>query len=267
MTKSAPSTSGGIHPTAIVHSGAQLGSGVTVGPYAVIDDKVTLGKHCVVEVGVRIYAFTSVGEGCHFFPYSSIGSTPQDLKFGGEESQLILGDHNTIREFCTLNRGTENGGGITRLGDHNLLMAYSHVAHDCLIGNHNILANAATLAGHVSIEDHATIGAYSGIHQFCRVGRHAFIGGYSVVTQDALPFVKSVGNRAKAYGINTVGLDRKGFSADSITKLKDAYRLLCHSKKNTSQALEAIRESITGCPEVDYLVKFIESSERGVIKA
>jgi UDP-N-acetylglucosamine acyltransferase len=197
---------------------------------------------------------------------ASIGLAPQDLKYKGERTRLQIGRRNTFREFVTINRGTQGGGGETTIGDDNLFMAYVHVAHDCRIGNTTIFGNGATLGGHVTVEDFATISAYSGVHQFCRVGRHAYIGGYSVVTKDALPFGKSVGNRARIYGLNTIGLARRGFTQDTINQLKRAYRYLLQSKLNTSRALEKIEEdSGLTSPEVTYLVEFIRSSTRGVI--
>ena len=194
---------------------------------------------------------------------ASIGLVPQDLKFGGEPTRVVIGERNVIREFVTIHRGTAGGGGVTSIGNHNLLMAYTHIAHDCHIGSETIFGNAATLAGHVEVEDYANIGAFSGVHQFCRVGKYAFIGGYSVVTKDALPYVKTVGNRARIYGINTIGLIRRGFSQDTIAKLRRAYRILLHA--NTSRALPQIEMDPTlHCPEIRYLVDFIRSSKRGV---
>jgi UDP-N-acetylglucosamine acyltransferase len=188
------------------------------------------------------------------------------LKYRGERSYLRAGERNTFREFATLHRGTEGGGNITEIGSDNLFMAQSHVAHDCRIGDRVIFANGASLAGHVVVEDHATLGAYAGIHQFCRVGRHAFIGAYSVVVKDALPFARTVGNHARCYGQNTLGLRRRGFPEDEIKRITHAFRLLLAAKLNTSQALEVIKRELSGWPEIDYLVEFIESSERGVTK-
>ncbi|UCF81077.1 MAG: acyl-ACP--UDP-N-acetylglucosamine O-acyltransferase [Acidobacteriota bacterium] len=264
MSRSHPDTA--IHPTAIVHPEATLEEGVRIGPYCVVDENVRIGARTRLEAGVRIWPFTTIGSDCHFFPTSSIGSVPQDLKFQGEESRLVIGDRNVVREFCTFNRGTKGGGGTTRIGNDNFFMAYAHVAHDCQIGDHTVFANAATLAGHVLVEDHAVIGAFTGIHQFCRVGKHAFIGGASAIPLDPLPFVRTAGNRARAYGINTIGLERKGFSKEAIEKLKDAYRILFHTGRNTAQAIEAVRADIKGCEEVEYLVRFIETSERGIVK-
>ncbi len=254
-----------IHETAIISPNAELGNNVEIGPHCIIHDDVQIGDNTKLHSGVVIHSFTSVGKDNEFYPMSSIGSEPQDLKFGGEKTVLEIGDGNTVREFCTLNRGTGSGGGTTKIGNNNFLMAYSHIAHDCTVGNNIIFANAATLAGHVEVQDFATIGAFSGVHQFCRIGTHAFVGGYSVITQDALPFVKSVGNRATTYGINTIGLQRKGFSDNIISDLKRAYKFL-KGGMNTSQAIQSINSEIDDSPEIKIFVEFITSSERGVIK-
>jgi UDP-N-acetylglucosamine acyltransferase len=252
-----------IHPTAIVHANATVGAGTVIGPYVTIGERVTIGRNNRIGASTVIDGVTEIGDGNEIFPMASIGLVPQDLKFGGEPTRVVIGSHNVIREFVTIHRGTGGGGGITSIGDHNLLMAYTHIAHDCHIGDHTIFANAATLAGHVLVEDYANIGAFSGVHQFCRVGRYAFIGGYSVVTRDALPFIKTVGNRARIYGINTIGLRRRGFTKDTIDKLTRAYRHLLHS--NTSRALAQIESApALQCADVRYLVEFIRSSKRGV---
>lgn len=253
-----------IHETAIVHPDAEVGEGAVVGPYATIGPNVNLGRHCRVGASSIIDGCTVIGDGTEIFPFSSIGLAPQDLKFKGEPTKLSIGRRNVFREFVTIHRGTAGGGGQTSIGDGNLFMAYAHVAHDCHVGNANIFGNAATLGGHVSVEDFATISAYSGVHQYCRVGQHAFIGGYTVVTRDALPYAKTVGNRARIYGVNTIGLARRGFSAELIGKLRRAYRHLV--QHNTSRALELIeRDPSLAAPEVAYLVNFIRSAQRGVI--
>ncbi len=254
---------GDIDPTAIVHPGARIGEGTTIGPHAVIGEHVSIGRNCRIGASTVIGGWTEIGDGNEIFPLASIGLIPQDMKFHGERTRLVIGDRNVIREFVTIHRGTAGGGGITRIGNQNLFMAYTHIAHDCQVGDEIIFANAATLAGHVLVEDHATIGAFSGVHQFCRVGRHAFIGGYSVVTKDALPYAKTVGNRARIYGLNTIGLVRRKFSQDSIAKLRRAYRYLLRS--NTSHALTQIeRDQTLRCDEVDYVLDFIKTSKRGV---
>lgn len=255
-----------IHPTAVVSPTAELGRNVSVGPYCIIGDDVILHdgvrvmSHCVIE------GPSEFGGGCVFYPFVSAGQAPHDLKYHGERSHLRVGERNTFREFVTLHRGTEGGGSLTEIGSDNLFMAQAHVAHDCRIGNHVIFANGATLAGHVVVEDYVTLGAYSGIHQFCRAGRHAFIGAHSAVVKDALPYARTVGNHARCYGPNGLGLRRRGFSEEEIRRIARAFRYLLAAKLNTAQALAAIKEELAGHPEIDYLVEFIESSERGVTK-
>lgn len=255
-----------IHETAVVDPLARIGEGVKIGPYCRISHNVTLGDRCVLDSHIVIEGPTTIGSDNRFYPFCVIGVPPQDLKFAGEDTSLIIGSHNTFREYVNVHRGTKGGGGQTRIGDRNFLMVGAHVAHDCILGNEIIMANAATLAGHVIVEDHASIGAYSGVHQFCRIGRYGYVGGYSVITKDVLPYSKTVSERnTKAYGANTIGLERKGFTREQIANIKAAFRLLLQSNLNTSQALEAIRQS-SPAPEVEVLVQFIESSERGVIK-
>jgi UDP-N-acetylglucosamine acyltransferase len=254
-----------IHETAIVSPGAQVGEGCYIGPYSIIGSQAVLGDNIRLESHVVIDGPTKVGSGTHVFPFASIGLAPQDLKYDGEPTSTEIGERNVIREFVTIHRGTSGGGGITRIGNGNLLMAQSHVAHDCQLGDEIIMANAATLAGHVEIADRANIGAYSGVHQFCRVGLEAFVGGYSVVVKDAPPYATVQGNHAKCYGLNRVGMKRRGYSTDTIKKLHHAYHLLLSAKLNTSQAVERIKEEISDCAEVDLLLKFIETSKRGVI--
>jgi UDP-N-acetylglucosamine acyltransferase len=255
-----------IHSTAIVSPKAELGRNVSIGPYTVIGDDVTLhddvrvASHCVIE------GPSEFGRETVFFPFVSAGQAPHDLKYRGERSLLRAGERNTFREFTTIHRGTEGGGNITEIGSDNLFMAQSHVAHDCRIGNHAIFANSASLAGHVIIGDFVTLGAFSGIHQFCRVGDHAFIGASSVVVKDALPFARTVGNHARCYGPNSIGLRRRDFSSEEIHRISRAFKLLLVSKLNTTQALERIKEELSGSPEIDYLIEFIETSERGVTK-
>ena len=253
-----------IHPTAIVHPGARLGPGTVVGPYASIGPNVVMGRQCRVGASSVIDGCTTLGDHTEIYPFASIGLAPQDLKFRGEPTRLVVGDRNVFREFVTIHRGTAGGGGVTSIGHGNLFMAYAHVAHDCHVGDSNIFGNGATIGGHVTVEDFATISAYSGVHQFCRVGCHAFVGGYTVVTRDALPYAKTVGNRARIYGVNTIGLVRRGFSAELVSKLRRAYRHLV--QHNTSRALELIeRDPSLEAPEVSYLVSFIRSARRGVI--
>lgn len=255
-----------IHPSAIVSAQARLGSKCYVGPYAIVGAEVELGDGVRLEAHCVIDGRTIIGEGTHVFPFVSIGLASQDLKYKGEPSETRIGKRNRIREFVTIHRGTAGGGMLTQTGDDCLIMAQAHIAHDCVIGNGVIMANGATLAGHVVIDDLANIGAYSGVHQFCRVGREAYVGGYSVVVKDALPYALSVGNHARCYGLNKVGMKRRGYSAQQIADLHHAFHLLLAAKLNTSQALDRIRAEIQNSPEVDELQRFIESSERGVVK-
>lgn len=255
-----------IHPTAVVSPKATIGYDCFVGPYCVVGDEVTLGDNVRLESHVVVDGRTSIGADTHVFPFVSIGLPSQDLKYKGEPSETQIGARNRIREFVTIHRGTAGGGMLTKIGDDCLIMAQAHVAHDCLIGDGVIMANAATLAGHVVIEDRANVGAYSGIHQFCRVGKEAYIGGYSVVVKDALPFALTVGNHAKCYGLNITGMKRRGYARKTIDTLHHAFHLLLSAKLNTSQAVERINTEITESAEVAYLLRFIEESDRGVTK-
>lgn len=255
-----------IHSTAIVSPEAEIGANVCIGPYCRIGDRVRIGNGCRFESHVIVEGPTAIGENNQFFPFGTIGLQPQDLKFKGEETFLTIGSHNVFREYVNVHRGTKGGGGHTRIGDHNFLMAYVHIGHDSLLGNHIILANAATLAGHVTIEDQATVGAFSGVHQYCRIGAHGYVGGYTVITKDVLPYSKTVSERnTQAYGPNVIGLERKGFTQEQIQSIKTAFRLLLQSKMNTSQAVEAIKATVRS-PEVQVILDFIETSNRGVIK-
>ena len=255
-----------IHPSAIVSSRAVIGARVSIGPFCCIGDNVTIGDDCQLDSHVVIEGPTTIGKSNRFFPFCVIGLQPQDLKFHGEETFLTIGDNNQFREYVNIHRGTKGGGGHTRVGDHNFVMVGTHIGHDCIVGSHIIMANDATLAGHVTIEDHATIGAYSGVHQFCRVGKYGYVGGYTVITKDVLPYSKTVSERnTQAYGVNTIGLERKGFTEDQIRNIKAAFRLLLQSRLNTSQAVEAIRQQASA-PEVEVLLTFIETSTRGVTK-
>jgi UDP-N-acetylglucosamine acyltransferase len=253
-----------VDPTARVAPQAVLGAGARVGPYCVVGPRVRLGPRTVLDAHVVIDGDTEVGADNRFFPFCSVGLASQDLKYRGEPARVVMGDRNTVREFVTIHRGTEGGGALTRIGSDNLIMAYAHVAHDCLVGDHTILANGATLAGHVEVMDWATVGAHSGVHQFCRVGEHAFIGGYTVVTKDVLPFSKTVGNRACIYGMNTLGLRRRGFGEEATAALRAAYRVLLQSRLNTHDALLRLEEGAP-TPEVRALIAFVRSSKRGVV--
>jgi UDP-N-acetylglucosamine acyltransferase len=256
-----------IHAQAVVAPGAQLGPGVTVGAYAVIGEDVQLGEGCVLHPHAVITGPTVAGRNNIFHPFCSIGGDPQDLKFAGEKTRLVIGDENTFRENVTVSRGTVGGGGLTTIGSGSLFMAYSHIAHDCHVGNQTIFANGATLAGHVTVEDFATIGAFSPVHQFCRIGRYSYIGASTVITQDVPPFSRVVTQRqTTSYGINAVGLQRKGFSAARLAALKSAYRLLLRAKLNTSQALDEMKKNLAASADVQELIQFIESAERGIVK-
>jgi UDP-N-acetylglucosamine acyltransferase len=255
-----------IHPHAQVDAGARLGSGVKVGAGAVIGPGVEIGDDTEIGPGAQVHGPTRLGRENRVYPFAAVGFDPQDLKFKGEQSELVVGDRNSIREFSTLNRGTAFGGGVTRIGDDNLFMAYSHVGHDSQVGSRIVFTNGATLAGHVEVADDATIGAMSAVHQFCRVGRHAYIGGFSVITLDALPFARTVGQKPLCYGVNRIGLERKGVGADAIREIERAFRVLLRSGKNTTQALEELRALPQRSADVQYLIDFVAASKRGVIK-
>jgi len=256
-----------IDPTATVHPAARIGAGTVIGPHCTIGRDVRIGERCQIGASVVIDGWTDVGDETQIYPMASIGLAPQDLKYRGERTRLTIGRQNIFREFVTINRGTQGGGGETTIGDNNLFMAYVHVAHDCHIGSDTIFGPHATLGGHVAVEDYANISAGSAVHQFCRVGRYGFIGGYSVVTKDALPFARTIGSRpARIFGVNTIGLSRRGFTPDTISQLKQAYRYLIQSKLNTTHAVAQIEEDESlSAPEVQYLIDFIRSSQRGVI--
>lgn len=256
-----------IHPTAIIDPGAEIHPTAEIGPYTVIGAEVHIGARTRLMGHIFAEGPTWIGEDNLFYPFSSVGVASQDLKYHGERTETRIGDRNKIREFVTIHRGTEGGGGVTRIGSDNLLMAYSHIAHDADVGSHAILGNATTLAGHVTIGDWAIVEAFSGVHQFCRIGRHSFVGGYSVITRDVLPYSMTVTPRdSKVYGANKVGLKRRDFSSESIDALQKAFRLLSSDDLNTSQAIERIRAEVPALPEVDELVEFITSASRGIIK-
>jgi UDP-N-acetylglucosamine acyltransferase len=255
-----------IDPRAIVHPRAKIGEGTIVGPHATIGANVCIGANCRIGASAVVDGWTVIGDGTEIYPFGSIGLAPQDLKYQGEETQLIIGKRNIFREFVTINRGTRGGGGITSIGDRNVFMAYVHVAHDCHVGDNTIFGPHATLGGHVTVESFANISAGSAVHQFCRVGEHGFIGGYSVVTKDALPYARTVGSRpARVFGANVIGLERRHFEPEVIEKLKRAFRYLLQSKLNTTAALQQIQlDRSLACGEVQYLLDFIRSSKRGV---
>jgi len=256
-----------IHPQAAVSPEAKLGAGVTVGAFAVIGAYVTLGEGCVVHSHAVIHGPSKFGANNIFHPFSAVGVDPQDLTFKGERTELIVGDGNSFRESVTVSRGTKKGGGTTKIGNRNLFMAYTHIGHDSVVGSDTIFANAATVAGHVVIEDHVTLGALSPVHQFCRIGRYAYVGACTVITQDVPPFSRVVTEReTKSFGINSIGLERKGFSEERRKALQRAFRLLLRSKLNTSQALAKMREQFRESADVIELVQFIETAERGIVK-
>lgn len=255
-----------IDPRAAVSTGAELDLGVEVGPYAVIGPGVRIGTDTIVGPHAVIEGRTTIGSGNRIFQFASVGAVPQDLKYAGEESELIIGDRNRIRECVTINRGTEGGGMVTMIGNDNLIMAYCHVAHDCAIGNGVIMANAATLGGHVTMEDGSFVAGLSGIHQFCRVGRLAFIGAGSIVVKDVPPFTTVQGDRARLAGLNLEGLKRKGFSPDTISNLKRAYRVLFRTGMVLEEAAARVKAEISGDAHVDYLLEFTLGSERGVTR-
>ena len=255
------------HPSAVIHPQARIDPSAEIGPFCVIGEEVEIGAGTRLLAHVYVEGPTAIGEENVFHPYSTVGVAPQDLKYHGERSETRIGNHNQIREFVTIHSGTEGGGALTTIGDENLLQAYAHVAHDCRIGSQCILAHGATLGGHVTVEDFAVVGAQSGVHQFCRIGEHCYIGGYSVITQDVMPFSLVVTERAaRVFGVNKVGLERRGFSGDAISSLHKAFRVLTKTALNTDQALEKIAAEIEDEEHVALLTQFIRSSERGVVK-
>jgi UDP-N-acetylglucosamine acyltransferase len=259
-----------VHPTAMVAEGAVVPASCTIGPYCTVGANVVLGEDCCLVSHVVLDGHTTLGRGNKVYPFACVGIAPQDLKYRDEPTQAIVGDGNTIREYVTISRGTAGGGGVTRVGDGCLIMAYTHIGHDSAIGNGCILANAATLAGHVIVEDYAVVGALCPVHQHCRIGRYAYIGGGTTITQDVLPYsLTCIERNNHAYGLNKVGLERRGFTTEQLRELTTAMRLLTSSKKNTTQALEAIHDMLAqgaGGEHVRYLAEFVAGSERGVIK-
>lgn len=256
-----------VHEQAIVAPGAKVAAGVRVGAYAVIGEHVELGEGCVLHEHAMVQGPSKIGRDNVFHPFCVVGGDPQDLRFKGERTELVVGDGNTFREYVTITRGTVGGGGKTTVGSGNLFLAAAHVGHDSHVGNHILFVNGATLAGHVTVEDYVTIGFQSPVHQFCRVGRYAYIGASTVITQDVPPFSRVVTEReTKSYGVNTIGLERKGFSEERLKVLGRAFRLLLRSKMNTTQALAKMRESLGDSEDVQELIRFIETAERGVVK-
>ena len=254
-----------VHPSSVVSQDAKLAEDVFIGPFCLIEGPVEIGARTRLRSHVVIGPHVQIGEDNDIYAHSTIGMGPQDLKFKGAPTRIVIGDRNVFREGCTMHRGTEHGGGLTTLGDDNFMMTASHVAHDCHVGSKNIFANSATLAGHVEIGDGCTVGAFSAVHQFCRVGDHAFMGGFTVATLDVLPYMKTVGSRStKSYGVNTIGLRRKGFSTESVEGLTQAHRILFHSGLLREEALKQAEQELGHLPEVAYLLRFIRESKRGI---
>jgi UDP-N-acetylglucosamine acyltransferase len=255
-----------IHATAIVDSTAEIDDDVQVGPYCIVGAGVKIGKGSRLKSHVVVEGRTTLGQGNTVFPFASVGSMPQDLKYRGEASELIIGHRNIIREYVSLNPGTTGGGMLTRVGDDNLLMMYCHIAHDCILGNRNVIANGATLGGHVTIQDYVIVGGLVGIHQFVKIGSGAILGAGSMVSKDVPPFCNATGDRARLRGLNLEGLRRRGYERAKIDALKKAYRIIFQSKKKTSEALQKVRKEIAPSAEIDLLVGFIESSQRGICR-
>jgi len=256
-----------IHPTAIVDPAARIPASCRIGPYCTVAAGVEMGEDCELVSHVVMDGPTRMGNHNRIFPFAAVGIDPQDLKYQGEPTRLEIGDHNVIREYVTISRGTPGGGGLTRVGSHTLIMAYTHIAHDCVIGNHVILANAATLGGHVTVEDWAVVGALCPVHQFVRIGAHSYVGGGTTITQDVLPFSLTSAERdTHAFGLNKVGLERRGFSRERIRRIHHAYKVLLASKLNTSQALARLKAEPNRGEDVEMLIRFVETAERGVIK-
>jgi UDP-N-acetylglucosamine acyltransferase len=255
-----------IHATAIVDSKAEIDDDVHVGPYCVVRAGVKIGRGSRLHSHVVVEGRTTLGQGNTIFPFASVGSIPQDLKYRGEPSELIIGDRNTIREYVSLNPGTTGGGMLTRVGNDNLLMMYCHIAHDCILGNRNVIANGATLGGHVTIQDYVIVGGLVGVHQFVKIGSGAILGAGSMVAKDVPPFCNATGDRARLRGLNLEGLRRRGYEQAKIDALKKAYRIIFQSKKRTSEALQKVRAEIPSSPEIDLLINFIETSQRGICR-
>jgi UDP-N-acetylglucosamine acyltransferase len=255
-----------IHPTARVHPAAAIAPGVRIGPFSVIGEQVCIGEGTEIESHVVVEGRTKIGEQCHIFPFAYIGAIPQAFRYRGEPTEVVIGHHNVIREYVTVHRGTADGRGKTVLGDHNFIMGYSHIAHDCQVGNHVVMANASTLAGHILVEDYAIIGGLVAIHQFVRVGCYAIIGGASGVPMDIPPYMRAAGNRAKLFGLNTVGLKRHSFPEETVRALKHAYKILFRSQLTSVKAIAKVEKEVPALPEIQHLLNFMRSSERGVCR-
>jgi UDP-N-acetylglucosamine acyltransferase len=255
-----------IHETAIIEPGAVIGENVSIGPWSYIGSDVVIGDDCEIASHVVIKGPSKIGKGNRFFQFASIGEDCQDLKYKGEATELVIGDYNTFRECCTVHRGTVQDNGITRIGSHNLFMAYTHVAHDCVVGNRCILANNASIAGHVHVGDYAILGGMSGVHQFCHIGAHSFVAATSLVVKDVPPYVMAAGNNAKPYGLNTEGLKRRGFEKETVSAIKQAYKLVYRSGNTVEQAMNAMQPLIEEYSEVAQFAEFIQQASRGIIR-
>jgi UDP-N-acetylglucosamine acyltransferase len=256
-----------IHPSASIAKSAKLAAGIRIGAFAVVGEDVELGEDCILHSHAVVCGPSRFGAANIFHPFCVIGGDPQDYTFAGEVTELVAGNKNIFREYVTVSRGTKKGGGVTRVGDENFFLAYAHIGHDCQIGSDNLFVNAATLAGHVTVEDFTTIGALSPVHQFCRIGRYAYVGASTVITQDVPPFSRIVTEReTKAFGANTIGLERRGFTPERIRTLQRAFRTLLRSKLNTTQALQTLRIDFADSDDVRELIKFIEAADRGIVK-
>ncbi len=255
-----------IHPTAVVDPGAQIDGKVNIGPYSVIEKDVIIESGVVIGAHVTVDQYTHIKSGCRIFHHAAVGAAPQSVKFAGEKSRAVIGKNSVVREFVTIHRGTEFGGGLTEVGENNFLMAYTHIAHDCIMGNNVIMANNATLAGHIEIGDHATVGGLVAIHQFARVGAYAFIGGKAAVAKDVPPYVIASGDRATLHGLNKVGLKRHGFTPEALDALKKTYRIIFRFGLTLNEALERVKAEVEMLPEVNTFIEFMESSKRGVTR-
>jgi UDP-N-acetylglucosamine acyltransferase len=255
-----------IHETALIGSNVKLGNNVSVGAYTIIEGHVEIGDDTNIGAHVVIKGHTKIGKNNKFLQFGSIGEDPQDLKYKGEETYLDVGDNNLFREFCTINRGTVSGGGVTKIGNNNMFMAYVHVAHDCLVGNHIICANNATLSGHVEIEDYASLGGLSAVHQFCRIGSYAFVGGGSMVDKSVPPFIRISGYYAKPYGLNTVGLMRRGFSKERIADIKAMYRIVYRKNLTLKEAIETLKKEYANAEDLNMYLRVLENTERGIVR-
>lgn len=255
-----------IHQTAVIDPDAQLSADVEVGAYSIIGSGVEIGAGCIIGHHVVIEGPTTIGDGCRIFPFASLGLEPQDKKYHGEESKLLIGNHNTIREYVTINRGTDIGGGMTRLGDYGWIMAYCHIAHDCIVGDHVTMSNAATLGGHVIVGDYATLGGMTGVHQFCRIGDYSITGAQSMITLDVVPFAIAAGNRAKLAGVNYIGLDRRGFTSEEVDTINQAFKIFFKSGLTRDIAIGQLEEEFPGSNHIRMLIDFIQASERSVCR-